>query len=243
MISTTKTVIYSFIITGIGILSKIFIKDDSLGFLLLVIAIVVALLIIASRFLKKDSDYQKNLLIAAGFAVTIIGWFASSYFNNKNELQKSELAIRTQIENQKRDLKIRYLIDAYFRISNMASRDSETVFNQHVFRRASEQAITTVQLFGDSILVRAVNDFVRLDLTKKTGIYGDNDTLPVNDLLGALRDGLRAELGLSELSTAQKASIVFQRWWLKSSFRKEHPELTEKEIELTIKSMDYNLPK
>ncbi|RWY47239.1 hypothetical protein [Mucilaginibacter gilvus] len=56
---------------------------------IMVFIVITASLLILRYSLKVDSDYNKNLLLASGFGITILSWFVVGYIIMK--MRKKEI--------------------------------------------------------------------------------------------------------------------------------------------------------
>jgi hypothetical protein len=143
--------------------------------------------------LPKDKDYNKNLILASGVLITIISWFIVGYLDNENEKMRNKLEFERSTKQSKRDLKIKFLMDAYFRLTNSDMRDTTPFGIQknmydYIYFKYSESALTSIQLLGSEKTIKIANDFI---------LSGGNEHL--SDLLESLRDDLRKELELDSL--------------------------------------------
>lgn len=160
---------------------------------------IIAFIIIATSFLilkynlKVDADYDKNLLLAGGFGITILSWFVVGYINNENEKKRNRLNINQSILESKRNLRVKFLLDAYFRLENSDHRDMDYPNVQkwkydYIYRKYAESALTSIQLLGDE-------DTVKLAVAYT--LSGGNQHY--DELLKILRSDLRKELDLKQL--------------------------------------------
>ena len=108
------------------------------------------------------------------------------------------LSRRRDIQNKRREIRVKYLINAYRNIEAGAERPGGS--DQPGFGRPFESAIADVLLFGNLDQIQKAKELA-LDISaKKKGI-----TAP---LLYLLRDDLRKELGL--MPTDEE--LVYFRW-------------------------------
>lgn len=112
--------------------------------------------------------------------VVILGWGVVHFSSKRKDLQ-----------NRKREVVSKYLIDAYRGIENCCGRGigSELTTDQ---KRVIEQAVADVQLFGSASQITLVKKFIE---SMNASSYGDP-----RSLLVILRNDLRKELGLSAAS-------------------------------------------
>jgi hypothetical protein len=164
--------------------------DRDLRPLAVVSTLIIIAIIISIGFLKKDQEYPKNIILIIGIGITIISWFVNGAINNDASILQS-----------KRNLRIKFLLDAYFRLENADYRDTppkgnKTFLYDYVYMKYAESALTSIQLLGDSPTIRLANQYI-LDAGRSH----------FRDLLLALRDDLRKELNLQELPDDNKDFI------------------------------------
>jgi hypothetical protein len=157
-----------------------------------IVLIIIAFFVLRSN-LKQGPDYEKNLILAGGFGITILSWFVVGYINNENEKKRNKLSINQSTIEAKRDLKVRFLLDAYFRLENMGMRDTSPPGNKvliydYIYLKYAESALTAIQLLGDETTVKLAMQFINSHAKEH-----------FSDLLVMLRDELRKELDLTEL--------------------------------------------
>ncbi len=197
-----------------------------------IIAISILVLIvfrIVQYNLSKNAEYEENLILAGGCGITIISWFVVGYINNENEKKRNRLSIEQSTLQAKRDLKIKFLLDAYFRLENTDYRDlapegHRVPLYDFLYLKFVESALTSIQLLANPSTV---------ELAVKHITSGGNH---YSDLLLALRAELREQLNLEELPTTKE-------YWPSSyrTFRKNEaiqPLTTDQEYELTIKLIE-----
>ena len=172
--------------------SLFFINDYEVKSVVLVSIGVGMLFLICFYFLKKDPQYQQNIILLGGLSVTMISWSVNGYISNQNEIMRNQLSIQQSILQSKRDLKIKFLLDAYFRLENSDGRGDNPKYKampyNYIYQKYSESALTSVQLLADSSTVLMANKFV---------LSGGNNHL--RELLLLLRSELRTELSLRQL--------------------------------------------
>jgi hypothetical protein len=223
MTKTNKAIIFSILgLASVGILSSLFLDKDlrpAIFFSALVLIIFFNLLF----FLKKvpqDDGYQKNLIQAAGFGLIAISWFVTGYLNNQQSvLQK------------KRDLKVRMLTDAFFKLQNLNNREaSESPVNAYIYYKYSENALAEIQLIGNRELVEAAKEFV--DAMRK----GDSFYIePYNNLLIELRNELRTELDVPSINNLDSLNPYVLRVNRSTRVRTIDSLSSEDEINLIIR--------
>jgi len=176
-----NSIIFSLAVLVVGFFAITF-SPMNLKVILIVSIFVAISLIWIYRQLPKNQEFGKNMILAAGFGITIISWFVSGYINNQQSvLQK------------KRELKVRMLTDAFFKLQNINDREgTESPVNAYIYYKYSEDALAEIQLLGDLKLIKLAQTFAE---TKDTGVY--------NNILIQLRNDLRNELGVPKLSDAE----------------------------------------
>lgn len=107
--------------------------------------------------------------------VAILGWVIAH-----------RLAAARDRANKRRDLVITYLLDAYRRLEANTNRPAGKADNA-----AIESAIADIQLLGTRTHVELAARFVRQAVESKSAY--------LDELLAALREDLRAELGLESV--------------------------------------------
>jgi hypothetical protein len=126
-----------------------------------------------------------NWKLFAQFAVTGIvtelGWWAVNYFSKRRD-----------IENDRRKLRIEYLLDAYRRLDSASHRDGR----QSEFEGRLESAVADIQLLGSPKQAALAAQFC-MDMATNKIAYMD-------DLLRDFRDSLRSELKLKRIPVILK---------------------------------------
>ncbi|GAA4092455.1 hypothetical protein [Mucilaginibacter panaciglaebae] len=185
-----------------------------------IVIVAIILVVVFTKLIKKDADYQKNLILAVGFGLTIISWFITGYMNNVQSVNES-----------KRSLKVKLLLDAYIRLENSDHRDIDRKGLQHnkydyVYLNYAESAVNSIQLMGDEKLIALTNKFT---------MSGGKENF--NELLIELRNELRKELNLSKLPDSSQYSPTVYRM-----YRNEKMDtLTdEQRLNLIIRLSEYD---
>lgn len=120
----------------------------------------------------KLQDFTATLPAFVAAAIVVVGWFAVNRLNSKRERA-----------NKRRDIRTQCLIDAYRRIARNGNRPpSREQFSE------IELALAEWQLFGTADQIDLTREAIER-LVKRKEAQADA-------LLGAIRDDLRAELGL-----------------------------------------------
>lgn len=200
--------------------------------ILLALIIAVFIFILLFKLLPKDNDYFRNLILASGILVTIVSWFIVGYLNNENEKKRNELEFKRSTSQSKRDLKVKFLIDAYFRLENSDYRD--TFPNNHqrnmydyVYLKYAESALTSVQLLGSESTVKLANIYI---------MSGGKEHF--RELLESLRDELRGELELPVLpKTDDYIPSVYRIFRKLDAPNKLTPD---QQFQLTMKLSEYD---
>jgi hypothetical protein len=99
------------------------------------------------------------------------------------------LASRRDLRNEKRTIRINFMIDAYRRLEDGSCRGDD----QEKYSDAFHSAIADIQLLGSPAQVEIAQK-IAFAIGSGTGI-----PIPINDLLNALREELRSELDLPRL--------------------------------------------
>ncbi|MEO6135410.1 MAG: hypothetical protein ABIP35_09670 [Ginsengibacter sp.] len=223
-----KLLIVIFILVGAIVCFKVGYEIRSL---VIITVIVVDILLLLFILLPENDDYSKNLIVAVGISVTILSWFVTGYLNHENEKKRSLLDFERSTSQSKRDLKVKFLIDAYFRLENSDFRDSAPDGNQkimydQVYLKYSESALTSIQLLGTDSTVKLANLFI-LSGGKKH----------FNELLKSLRNELRNELALQPLPNVKEYDPTVSRTYRKIGAPNE---LTpDQQFQLTLKLCEY----
>lgn len=121
-------------------------------------------------------DWKLFAQLLATFAVAGFGWWAVHY-----------LAARRDLANERRKLRVAYLLEAYRRLESASNRE-DMLANSSSF----ESAIADIQLLGSAHQVALARKFA-LDMAK-------HKTAPLDPLILDLRQSLRAELELEPVS-------------------------------------------
>jgi hypothetical protein len=122
-------------------------------------------------------DWKLFAQLAVTGLVTVFGWWAVSYFSRRRD-----------IENDRRKMRIEYLLDAYRRLDSASHRHGR----QNEFEDQLESAVADIQLLGSPKQAALAAQFC-IDMTENKIAYMD-------DLLRDLRDSLRSELKLEPLA-------------------------------------------
>ena len=162
------------------------------------------------------------------------GASSSKHIVGKAAIFQNNLTNENSIKNAQREIKIKYLLDSYLKIANVANRDSEPFINAFLYYKSIEPAISTASVFGDSALIYKINKFAFTKPPK-------DDILPV---IYELRKELRQSLGLpllnDSLNTADSSyNITFYRRWIKDSMFKTNPEFY-KNLQMQIANENIN---
>jgi len=202
--------------------------DKEVRPVIIVAVIVSCCLLMLKSNLPKNDEYEKNLILATGFGITIISWFMVGYINNKNEIKRNDLANAKSILETKRSLRIKFLLDAYFRLENMEQRNYESLTDYFIYMKYGESALTSIQLLGEQEVVKLSNNFIL-----------SNGQKYFQELLIQLRADLRKELMLADLPNTPDFAPVMFRF-------KKNPDVSfdltaEQKLQLTIKLNELNL--
>ena len=200
--------------------------------IVVVFFLVVIGFIIAKHFLKKDEEYQKNLILLGGIGITIISWFVTGYINNENEKNRNQFSITQSILQSKRDIKVKFLLDAYFRLENNDHRDTvpkgnKNLIYDYVYMKYAESALTSIQLVGSDTTIRLANQYIL-----------SGGKAHFSELLLSLRNELRKEVELSKLPLTQEYTPTVFRVYRKTTAPND---LTlEQQYQLIIKLNEFD---
>lgn len=134
----------------------------------------------------NDNQSAFTLLDALRLSIPVIialtGWFIVHRLNSKRD-----------IENKRRELRTKYLIEAFRRIEAASNRKEEKD------KRDFESAMADIQLFGTENQIQLAQDFMK-EMADKSGAL-------VDGMLEQLRKDLRRELNIEHV---EKKIIVFR---------------------------------
>lgn len=173
---TTKTVIVSILISILGLIFYINTGRDYAAIIIITTLVFLGLWNLF-QLLERNEQFGKNMILAAGFGITVISWFVAGYINNEQSILQ-----------KKREIKVKFLIDAFFKLQNYDNRDKETIADGYIYNKFAENSLNEIQLLGDEEVVK---------LGKIFALSGGKDGF--QPLLIQLRDDLRKELGVSPL--------------------------------------------
>jgi hypothetical protein len=126
-------------------------------------------------------DWKLFAQLAVTGIVTVLGWWAVNYFSKRRD-----------IENDRRKMRIEYLLDAYRRLDSASHREGR----QSEFEDRLESAVADIQLLGSPKQAALAAQFC-MDMATNKIAYMD-------DLLRDLRDSLRSELKLEPLAQSNR---------------------------------------
>jgi hypothetical protein len=121
-------------------------------------------------------DWRLFAQLLATFFVAALGWWAAH-----------SLSARRDLSNERRKLRVQYLLEAYRRLEDSANRGE--VSSQ---QGKLESAIADIQLLGSPHQVTLAQQFAQRMATDGTAL--------ADELLSDLRDSLRNELHLESVS-------------------------------------------
>jgi hypothetical protein len=122
-------------------------------------------------------DWKLFAQLAATGLVTVLGWWVVNFFSGLRD-----------IENDRRKLRIEYLLKAYRRLESASHREGR----QKEFEDQLESAVADIQLLGTA---------KQAELAARFGIdMAENGIAHLDDLLQDLRDSLRGEIKLEPLT-------------------------------------------
>jgi hypothetical protein len=143
-------------------------------------------------------DLRLAVSIGIPAFIAVIGWFLAHWLNSRRE-----------VNNKRREIRLRGLESAYVRLANAAQRN---LTDQH--KSELEAFVSEIQLYGTPRQIQLTIELVRSLTEKKAKISFDA-------LLEDLRDTLRKELRMEAVS----GSVWWYRFTLPDWARK--PELKE----------------
>jgi hypothetical protein len=129
-------------------------------------------------------DWKLFVQLAVTLVVAILGGWLGHHFSTRRD-----------VANERRKLRISYLLEAYRRLEGASNRDDpNTCWPQF------ESAIADIQLLGSAHQVSLARQFA-LEMAT-------NRTAPLDDLIFDLRQSLRSELNLEPISE----KVLFLRY-------------------------------
>jgi hypothetical protein len=133
-------------------------------------------------------DWKLFAQLAATILVAILGGWLGHYLSSRRDLL-----------NERRKLRVSYLIEAYRKLESGSNRDNSREAWKEVWP-LFESAIADVQLLGSARQVLMARQFA-LDMA-------ENQTASIDELIFDLRRSLRRELELEPVET----KIVYMRF-------------------------------
>lgn len=127
-------------------------------------------------------DWKLFIQLIATFLIAALGWCVAHYFTTRRDLA-----------NERRKLRIAYLLEAYRKLENASNREP---INWPLF----ESAIADIQLLGSTHQVSLARQFAIA--------MGKNGTASLDELIFDLRQSLRSELELEPVSE----KVVYMRF-------------------------------
>jgi len=233
-----KALLCTAVISIVAFIWILFNNDKNFEIIIYAGSIILASLIWLVIYLSKGEEYEHNLINAIGFGLVILGWFVNSYINNLSSDKQNILTNENAVKNAQREIKVKYLLDAYLRMESVSRRDSEPFVGRFLYLKNVEAAVGTVSLFGDSPLVRKINSYALKGFGK--------DSTEFSSAIYQLRTDLRKELGLDSLPNQvdninSSYNIYSYRYWILDSMRKTNPEFYQKlELDFTKESINRN---
>lgn len=119
-------------------------------------------------------DWKLFTQLLVTFVVAALGWWSGHH-----------LSARRDLMNERRKLRITYLLDAYRRLESAANRPNKTP----ELARAFEAAVADIQLLGTQEQAQTT-----IECLKQYAVGGD---ARIDRVLRVLRKDLRREMGLS----------------------------------------------
>ncbi len=130
-------------------------------------------------------EIKDLIAIVASVIIAVLGWVVAHW-----------LSTRREVEQKKREFRVKYLREAYLIIANLCDRGE---FPRDL--AAMQDAFNDIQLFGEEAQIDLVGEII-------TG-FNDTNRLEFNELLKQLRNEIRGHIGLNSLTST--------RWYIRSS--------------------------
>jgi hypothetical protein len=105
-----STTLIAAVIITLGVVFYIFVPDE-LRSIIISCCIIFLILWFLFQYLKRNNEFEKNMILAVGFGLTIISWFVTGYLNNQNEIKRNRLNIEQGVLQKKRDLRTKFLLN------------------------------------------------------------------------------------------------------------------------------------
>lgn len=118
-------------------------------------------------------DFKLSLSLIIPGLVTVFGWYALN-----------RLSANRDKANKKKDMKVKYLIEAWRKLENASNRKN---YNPNEL----ESAIADIHLFGNLKQIKLAKDFANE--------FASNKKANIDKLLEELRNDLRTELNLEKI--------------------------------------------
>lgn len=127
-------------------------------------------------------NWQLLIPLLVTTSVAICGWLVGHWFNARRDQQ-----------NKRREVRVKYLIDAYQHLETASCRE---LIHGSEFAKGFESAIADIQLFGTNGQVQMAKALAEAIANRQVADSGP--------LLSSLRTDLRCELNLGPLNEAPK---------------------------------------
>ncbi|NMH59539.1 hypothetical protein [Alteromonas ponticola] len=132
-------------------------------------------------------EIKDIIALIVSVTIAVAGWVAAHW-----------LSTRREIEQKKREYRVKHLRDAYIKIANLCDR-GEYPRDIHDL----QDAFNDIQLFGNEAQITLVGEIITNLTTQKPGDF--------NELLKQLRNEIREHIGLNSLNSF--------RWYIRSSIK------------------------
>ena len=130
-------------------------------------------------------EIKDLITIITSVFIAVSGWVVAHW-----------LSTRREVEQKKREFRVKYLREAYLKIANLCDRGE---FPRDL--ADLQDAFNDIQLFGEE---------AQIDLVAKIIIgYNETKSMKFDELLKQLRNEIRGHIGLNSLTST--------RWYIRSS--------------------------
>jgi hypothetical protein len=123
------------------------------------------------------------IALIASVTIAVTGWVVAHGLSSRREL-----------EQKKRELRVKYLREAYLNIANLCDRGE---YPRDIANL--QDALNDIQLFGEETQINLVGKVVTQ--------LANNETANFNELLKQLRNEIRGHIGLNSLQST--------RWYIR----------------------------
>lgn len=135
-------------------------------------------------------EFKDVVALIASVSIAVLGWVVAHWLSTQRE-----------VEQKKREFRVRFLREAYLKIANLCDRGE---FPRDI--ADLQDALNDIQLFGEETQIKLVGEIV--------STLNDKNTADFNELLKQLRNEIRRHIGLNSLDST--------RWYIRSSQKKQN---------------------